>query len=149
MINELDENGFAFLADHEGLRLSVYADSVGVFTIGYGSTYYADGTHVAKGDPDITKEQAQQLFNDTSKQYADAVSLSTKPALTQNQFNALFSLCYNIGTGGFKNSTVLKVINGESDADLRDSWLLWDKAGGKVNSGLNQRRIDEYDLYMS
>lgn len=148
MINSLDDAGFAFLAEHEGLRLSVYADSVGIATIGYGSTYYENGNHVAFGDPDITKERAQELFNNTSIQYSQTVSLSTKPVLTQNQFNALFSLCYNIGTSGFKGSTLLRIINGEP-SDLKTAWLAWDKAGGQVNQGLLQRRNDEYNLYNS
>lgn len=148
MITQLDETGFDFLSQHEGLVLHPYKDQVGIPTIGYGSTYYENGQHVKMTDPVITKERAQELFNNTSTQYAHAVTYWTKPALTQNQFNALFSLVYNIGTGGFRNSTLLRIINGEP-GDMEQAWLAWDKAGGRVIDDLQQRRKDEYNLYIA
>lgn len=148
MVTKLDSAGFDFLAQHEGLVLHPYKDQVGIPTIGYGSTYYENGNHVQLTDPVITKERAQELFNNTSIQYAHAVSYWTKPVLTQNQFNALFSLVYNIGTGRFKQSTLLRIINGEL-GDLETAWLAWDRAGGQVLNDLLQRRKDEYNLYSS
>lgn len=148
MITTLSENGFRFIAKQEGLVLHPYKDQVGIWTIGYGSTYYEDGTHVAQTDSPITLQRAQELFNNTSGQYAHAVAYWTKPALNQNQFDALFSLVYNIGTGGFRGSTLLKIINGQP-GDLQKAWYAWNRAGGKVLGDLVKRREEEYNLYIS
>jgi lysozyme len=150
MITQLDQAGFDFLAQHEGCVLHPYQDIAGVWTIGYGSTFYADGTPVKMGDPDITQEQAQQLLSATSPQYANAVHYWTVPILNQNQFNALFSFVYNIGTGGFKGSTVLKLVNqNDFGDDLKNAFLMWSHVNGVVNSDLHQRRLDEYNLFVS
>lgn len=150
MIIQLDEAGFNFLARQEDLVLHPYRDQVGIPTIGYGSTYYPDGTKVTMNDPSITLQQAQDIFIKTSVQYANAVHFSTVPVLAQNQFNALFSFCYNIGVDGFKGSTVLKLVNqGISGEALLDAFLLWDKAEGKVLDGLRDRREREYNLYIT
>lgn len=150
MITKLDTAGFDFLAKHEGLVLHPYLDQVKIPTIGYGSTYYPDGRHVAMTDPPITIEQAQDIFNKTSIQYANAVHYATVPVLTQNQFNALFSFCYNIGVGGFKKSTVLSCVNhGITGHELKTAFLMWTKADGHVLSDLVKRRTDEYNLYVA
>lgn len=148
MITTLDETGFNFIKQQEGLVLHPYKDQVGIWTIGYGSTYYENGNHVADGDPSITIERARELFNNTSVQYSHAVAYWTKPVLKQNQFDALFSLCYNIGTSGFRGSTLLKIINGQP-GDLRKAWYAWNKAGDRVLQDLVDRRKAEYNLYIS
>jgi lysozyme len=148
MITTLSPNGFKFIAKQEGLVLHPYLDQVGIATVGYGSTYYENGEHVKITDPQITLKRAQELFNNTSGQYSHAVAYWTKPVLTQNQFDALFSLVYNIGTGGFRKSTVLRIINGEP-GDLQSAWYAWNKADGHVLSDLVQRRKEEYNLYIS
>lgn len=148
MITELDEAGLALIKEFEGCVLHAYLDSVNVPTIGIGNTYYEDGTKVTMQDPPITQERADGLFKAVSKDFSHAVAYSTKPVLTRPQFNALFCLCYNIGTGGFKGSTVLKIVNGEP-GDLHTAWIAWDKAGGKVNQGLLNRREKEYKVYCS
>lgn len=148
MITTLDESGLALIREFEGCILHPYLDSVSVPTIGIGNTYYEDGTKVTMQDPPITQERADSLFKAVSQDFAHTVTYSTKPVLTQPQFNALFCLCYNIGTGGFKGSTVLKIVNGEP-GDLHAAWIAWDKAAGNVNQGLLDRREKEYSVYCS
>ncbi len=69
--------------------------------------------------------------------------------LNQTQFDALVMLCFNIGIDGFKNSSVVKIINGEqaSYKTLEDAWKAWNKSQGNVMQGLNNRRNAEYKLY--
>lgn len=148
MITTLDERGFDFIKQQEGLRLTPYLDQAGIATVGYGSTYYEDGTHVQLSDPSITLQRARELFNNTSGQYAHAVAYWTKPVLTQNQFDALFSLVYNIGTGSFRGSTLLKIINGQP-GDMQAAWYAWNKADGHVLQDLVDRRKAEFELYNS
>lgn len=148
MITSLDERGFDFIKQQEGLSLTVYRDQIGIWTIGYGSTYYENGVHVGPADPAITLERARELFNNTSGQYSHAVTYWTKPVLTQNQFDALFSLVYNIGTNGFRGSTLLKFINeGVTGDGLKNAWYAWNRAGGVILQDLVDRRKAEFELY--
>lgn len=153
-IATLDEAGFKLLAHSEGLRLCPYHDIAGIATIGYGSTYYANGIHVAITDPCLTESECRDLFNRTSTQYINTINSCVKIALNQAQFNALFSLCYNIGTGGLKGSTVLKLVNQNIfDSRLKDAFLMWDKVTKDgthvVSSDLLERRTLEYNTFIS
>lgn len=142
-IKELDQAGLDFLANEEGCILHPYPDSVGVWTIGIGCTYYEDGTRVRPTDVPITKERAYQLFKNVLKHYEMTVWSSTRDDINQNQFNALVCLCYNIGVNGFKGSTVVKRVNSNpADPKIADAFLMWNKP--KV---LIQRRKREVKLY--
>lgn len=149
-VTQLDQAGINFMIKQEGLVLHPYLDQVSIPTIGIGCTYYENGQHVQMTDPPITKERAYELFLNIGKQFANPVHLWTKPVLTQNQFNALFSFCYNVGTGGFKGSTVLKLVNQfEFGEPLKEAFLMWTHADGKVLQDLVDRRTEEYELFVS
>lgn len=150
-IQQLDSAGLKMMADFEGVILHPYNDQVGIPTIGIGMTYYpGTGKKVTMADPPITLQQAYDMFAALSTHYCLAVYSVTRDDINQHQFNALFSLCYNIGTGGFKSSTVLKLVNqGVADDTLKNAFMMWDKAGGAVNEDLKERRIKEYQIYIS
>jgi lysozyme len=139
------------MADFEGVILHPYKDQVGIPTIGIGMTYYpSTGKKVTMADPAISLQQAYDMFAALSNTYCLAVYSVTRDDINQHQFNALVALCYNIGTGGFKNSTVLKLVNQNiADDRLKAAFLMWNKAGGKVNAGLSSRRLKEYAIYIS
>jgi lysozyme len=144
-IKSMDEKGIEFLGNEEGLRLSVYRDIVGIATIGYGNTYYADGTKVKMTDPPITKEQAIELFKTILKHYETAVWSVTRDDINQNQFNALCSLAYNIGVGGFKSYTGVKRVNANpNDPRITEAFKMWRKP-----AVLLARRKREAALYFS
>lgn len=129
--------------------LTAYQDSVGVWTIGIGSTYYEDGTRVKKGDK-ITEERAKQLFANTLTTYEKEVKKHIKVALNQNQFDALVSFTYNLGGTNLGRSTLAKKINANTcDPSIRDEFIKWNRAGGKVLAGLTRRRVAEAELYFS
>ena len=145
-IKKVSKNGLDFIGKEEGLVLKPYKCSAKVPTIGYGSTYYEDGTKVKMTDPPITKERAEKLFLDTLKHYEMCVYTSTRDDINQNQFDALVSLCYNIGTHAFKKSTLLKRVNKDPNGnDIEGAFLMWRNAGGKPI--LLGRRQREYKLY--
>lgn len=154
-IKNLSDNGVKFIAYEEGCILHPYKDSVGVWTIGIGCTYYASGIRVAPTDPSLTFAEAYALFRTVAKLYEDTVWSVTRDDITQNMFDALVSLCYNIGQAHFKSSTVLKICNaGPHDYSIRDAFLLWDKGTdptGKLHvlPGLEARRKREAYLYLS
>src|SRR5690606_24207351 len=120
--------------------LTAYQDSVGVWTIGIGSTYYEDGTRVKKGDK-ITRERALSLFSAILPRYENDVLRFVKVPLNQNQFDALVSFTYNLGATNLSKSTLLKKINSNPcDPAIRDEFAKWRLAGGKVFAGLVRRR---------
>ncbi|MFW0718724.1 lysozyme [Pedobacter sp. N23S346] len=145
----LDSKGIAFLHNEEGLRLNAYRDQIGKWTIAFGNTYMLDGSPVKEGDK-LSLAEANKLFAVKIKDYEAAVSKGVKLPLTQNQFNALVSLCYNIGTGAFLNSTLLKKINSKASAEeIQAQFNLWKKGGGKVLPVLVNRRKREFKLFQS
>ncbi|WP_293933128.1 lysozyme [Sphingobacterium sp. UBA6645] len=129
--------------------LTAYQDVVGVWTIGIGSTYYEDGSRVKKGDK-ITEQRARELFANILVRYENDVKRVIKVALNQNQFDALVSFTYNLGGTNLASSTLAKRVNNNPcDADIRNQFMRWNKAGGKVYAGLTRRRKAEADLYFS
>ena len=146
----LDNKGYLFITKHEGLRLKPYLCPAKIPTIGYGNTYYSDGKRVTLLDKDITKQQAFEMFKEIANRFAKRVDELVITELTQNQFNALVSFAYNVGTGNFSSSTLLKKVNrNPNDLTIKAEFLRWNKAGGKVINGLTNRRNEEADLYFS
>ena len=150
-IQTLDTAGINLIAGFEGCVLHPYLDQVGIPTIGIGMTYYpSTGAKVKMTDQEITQQQANDMFAQMVKPFELAVYSVTRHDLTQNQFNALVSFAYNIGIGGFKGSTVLKMVNNNVlGKPLADAFMMWNKAGGKVIGALSNRRAKEFDTYMS
>lgn len=145
---KLNEKGYRLICEFEGLKLKPYLCSAKVPTIGYGNTYYPNGKRVTLLDQPITKEYAFEIFKDIADKYAKRVDEMVKKPLTQNQFNSLVSIAYNIGTGGFSTSTLLKKVNvNPNDLTIRNEFLKWNKASGKIIDGLSNRRKKESDLY--
>jgi lysozyme len=146
-IKTLDQVGRDFFAKEEGIKLKPYLDSVGIPTIGIGCTYYPGGHKVSMQDqplPDVGA--AWDLFDQVNDGFLLTVYSTTRDDITQNQFNALVSLCYNIGPGAFKGSTVLKLVNkNPSDPKIAAAFELWKNAGGKPV--LLARRKREAKLY--
>jgi lysozyme len=136
------------LHKYEGLVLDAYLCPAKVPTIGYGNTFYEDGSKVKIGDK-ITKERAIELFeNILENNFASQVKRLIKSRVTNNQFSALVSFAYNVGIGNLKRSTLLKLVNSNpNDPAIRNQFMRWNRAGGKVLLGLTRRRESEADLY--
>lgn len=127
---------------YEGLRLKAYKCPAGVWTIGYGHTQ-----HVKDGDV-ITNEQADLYLLDDLRDAENAVNIHTKVKLNQNQFDALVSFVYNLGSGSFELSTLLKKLNAGDYLGAANEFKRWNKAGGKVLNGLVKRRETEANLFI-
>ena len=146
---QLSSNGFRLLGELEGIVLKPYRDSVGIPTIGIGSTYYEDGTRVRMTDKPITTERAIQLAKNVVKSFELKVNQVILLPMTQNQFDSMVLLCYNIGESGFARSSVVRHFNQGNLQKAADSFLLWNKAGGKVLRGLTNRRNKERELFLT
>ncbi|MDO0888510.1 lysozyme [Acinetobacter pittii] len=138
--------GVDLITGFEGTRFKAYDDGVGVWTIGTGTTVYPNGVKVKKGDT-CTAEQAKTYFKHDLAKFEKAVNESVTVPLTQNQFDALVSLTYNIGSGAFKSSNLLKLLNKGDYQGAADQLLRWNKAKGKVLNGLVRRREAERTLF--
>jgi len=131
----------------EGYMSKAYPDAKGVWTIGYGNTFYTDGTPVKEGDT-ITKVEAEKLFSEVLDQFAGDVADAVRVELNKCQFDALVSFTYNVGIGNLKRSTLLKKVNADpKDESIRTEFNKWNKSGGKTLPGLIKRRKDEADYY--
>ncbi len=136
-------NGRKLIESFEGLRLTAYLDQRGIATCGYGHT-----ASVKMGDT-CTPEQADEWLAGDLATAEGAVNRLVKVPLTQNQFDALVSLCFNIGQGNFAESTVLRDLNGGYIIPAACAILDWNKTNGQVNSGLVNRRNAEKALFLT
>jgi lysozyme len=125
-----------------------YADPVGVLTIGYGTTYYEGGQKVKFGD-EITHDRAVDLLeSQLDRNYLPAVDKAIRVPVHSLMRGACGSLAYNIGTAGFRRSTLARMINERRWGECRRAFRMWRYAGGRVLAGLDRRRGDEADLFM-
>ncbi len=140
--------GIDLICSFEGLRLTAYDDGVGVWTIGFGTIKYPNGVRVKRGDT-CTLEQAKSYMKYDLIEFEHTVNSLVKVPLNQNQFDALVSLTYNIGSGAFKSSTLLKKLNLSDYKGAADQFDVWANAGGKRMQGLANRRAKEKSLFLS
>ena len=144
----VSNKGVDLICEFEGKRLVAYDDGVGVWTIGFGTTKYPNGVRVKKGDT-CTLEQAKEYMRHDLIEFEHTVSISVKVPLNQNQFDALVSLAYNIGSSAFKSSTLVKKLNSGDYHGAADQFNVWINAGGKRMQGLVNRRDKEKLLFLS
>ena len=157
--------GLAWLKKQEGKVLNeqgnhiIYDDKTGMpvnrnkplpkgATIGYG--------HLIKSDEDfrngITESVATELLRSDIAAAERAVNDNINVPLSQNQYDALVSLAYNLGTKNFAASTVVKYINNPefhsaTYPDLESAWKAWNRSHGKISNGLINRRQNEWNMY--
>ena len=128
--------------------LKPYKCPAGVPTIGYGNTFYENGSKVKLTDPTITKEKAQSILKSSMDYFEKQVDTLVVDSINQNQFDALVDFAYNVGIGNLKSSTLLKKVNkNPNDPTIREEFMKWVFAGGKKLNGLVKRRESEADLY--
>lgn len=135
--------GISLIKSFESLRCEAYRCPAGIHTIGYGHT-----AGVRRGDR-IDEQKAEQLLADDLRQFEEVVNREC-PNVNQNQFDALVSFVFNIGTGNFLKSTLLKCVKANpQNLNIRYEFSRWNKANGTVLAGLIRRRKAEADLYFS
>lgn len=132
----------------EGFRSAPYICPAGVATIGYGSTYYADGKRVALSDPPMSREAAEALLrHELEKTFAPGVRrLCPGLEAFPEAFNAITDFSFNLGVGRLQTSTLRRRINARDWAGAREQLALWNRGGGKVLPGLVLRRTAEAAL---
>lgn len=144
------EKGIALIKKFEGFRAKPYLCSAGVPTIGYGTTRYNNNKRVTLADRPITEERATEILLKQLEPREFVINQNVKKELTQDQFDALVSFLYNVGSENFLNSTLLKVINKTPKSlQVEKEFSKWIYAGKKQIKGLILRRNEETNLYFS
>lgn len=154
--------GIDLIKRWEGLVLYAYDDAdastpkkriqygmkvAGTLTIGYGHTSAAGPPKVEQGMT-ITEREAEEILARDLFKYEQGVISAITARPTQPQFDAMVSLCYNIGPGAFAKSSLVRRFNAGNIAEAADAFLMWNKAGGRVLKGLENRRKDERALFL-
>jgi len=139
--------GIPIIRKFEGLKLRAYLCPSSIWTIGYGNTFYENGSKVQEGDK-ITLDRADRLLFFVVQKFEAEVKKLVKSDINENMLGALTSFAFNVGAGNLAKSTLLKKVNANpNDITIRDEFNRWTKAGGKVLNGLFTRRKAEADLY--
>lgn len=140
--------GLDLIKRNEGCVLRAYLCPAGVWTIGYGST----GSHV-KPNSVITKPEAEALLIKDLMRFEKAVLAAVNETPLQEEFDAMVSLAFNIGIGGFTKSSVVRRYNAGDKAGAANAFGMWNKARVKgkltVLPGLVRRRAEEKALFLS
>ena len=137
----ISQEGLSLIKKFEGCELEAYKCAAGVWTIGYGST---DGVNEGM---EISQERAEMLLLEDVAVFEESVNKLVEVPLEQNQFDALVSWTFNLGSTNLKNSTLLKVLNDKDYEGVPAQIKRWNKAGGKVLQGLIRRREAEALLF--
>lgn len=128
--------------EFEGFRSEAYLCPAGVWTVGYGTT-----ENVHPGDV-VNRQEAEELLMNDLIEASRAVDDLVDVPINQQQFDALTSLIYNIGREAFRNSTLLRLLNGGKGVhEVGTQFLRWVRGGGKVLPGLIRRREAEKVLF--
>lgn len=145
---DISKDGYDLIKSFEGLETSAYKDSAGIWTIGYGTIKYPNGTRVAGGDK-ITQAQAQSYLENDCKWVDACLDKHVKVKVSQKQFDALASFVYNVGETAFSTSTLLKKLNAGDFQGAGAQFDVWVNAGGKRVQGLVNRRAKEKALFLA
>ena len=128
-----------FITKEEGARNKAYKDSKGLWTIGVGHLIKADEQNLITAT--LTDEQVEDLLRSDLKWCSEAVETSIRVPLEQHQFDALYSLCFNIGGTNFAKSTVVKKINENDLKGAADAILMWNKPDVLINRRKRERAL--------
>jgi lysozyme len=146
--NVLENNALVIavglIKEFEGLRLEAYICPAGVWTIGYGTT---DGI---KQGMKISLEEAEDLLANECQRFYNGVLEEVGNICNERQIGALISFVYNVGVGAFEGSTLLKVIKkNPNDVHIKNEFMRWVFANGKMMRGIERRRKAEAEVYFS
>jgi len=131
----------------EGCRLRPYLCPAGIPTIGYGATYYEDGTRVTLFDLGIDKERADKLLLWMIRtKYLPAVRRLCPSIDSPDRLAAIIDFCFNLGAGNLRASTLRRRINAGRWDEVPVELRKWVKGGGRVLAGLVKRRDAEASL---
>ena len=146
---QCNEAGLDIIKHFEGWRSKPYLCSANRPTIGWGSCWDMQGNPVTLNHPGITKEQGEYLLKREVRHSEKTIKGTVKVPLTANQFSALCSFIYNIGSGNFFKSTLRMKLSRSEFEEAANEFPKWRRAGGRILKGLVIRRKYERTLFLS
>lgn len=141
-IMAIAESTLDYIIEEEGKRNKAYKDVKGLWTTGVGHLIRPGEQHLITAV--LTDEEVKDLLKRDLEWCSEAVEGAVKVPLTQKQFDALYSLCFNIGGTAFKNSTVVRRLNTGDYRGAADAILMWNKP-----AVLEKRRKRERELFLA
>ncbi len=153
---KISQNGIKFLKEVEGWECNVYKDVAGLATIGVGHLLTKQelmtgriilGLNNVSYEDGLSDSQVDQLLDQDLDSFEEAVNDLVKVDINQDQFDCLVSFSFNVGVSAFRNSTLLRLLNSGQKDEVPNQLRRWNKAGGKVISGLINRREKEIKLW--
>ncbi|MDB4725928.1 lysozyme [bacterium] len=143
----INEAGLSIIKTFEGFSEAPYLCPAGIPTIGYGSTWDQEGNRVTMEHPNITESGGQRLLDREVRHTELAVNSLILVALNENQFSALCSFTYNLGSGNLQSSTLRAKLNRGDYEGASAEFPKWRRAGGRILKGLVRRRAIERELF--
>jgi lysozyme len=144
---KISQNGINLIKEWEGCELRPYKDAANLWTVGIG--HLIKDEEWEKYKDGITEQEAEEILRKDINWAESAVNKYIKVELNQNQYDALVSLVFNIGSRAFFESTLLKWVNEPKPAaEIPKQLCRWNRAGGKPLLGLARRRVAESALYL-
>ncbi len=146
---KIGKPGLEIIKHFEGFSSDPYLCPADVPTIGYGATYGFDHKRITMGHCPISLEEGEALLAQELQSVERSVRRLIRVALTQNQFDALVSFTFNLGSGRLQSSTLRSKLNRGDYEGAADEFPKWRKAGGRVLAGLVRRRAEERMIWMT
>lgn len=150
---KISDDGLKFIKREEGTRLKIYKDVCGYDTVGVGHLLTEEEKASGVFNDGITEEQALELLRKDVGEAEKAINDLVKVPLTQEQYDALCSFCFNLGRAALRSSNLLKKLNAQDYAAVPAEFLKWNKARNpstkklEVSKGLAARRQREAELF--
>lgn len=145
---EINAKGLNLVREFEGFSSELYRDGGDLLTIGIGATRGLDGAILDSTHRPITEAEAEHLLKRDIRGAEYYTAKLVRPPLTSNQFSALVSICFNIGSGNFQASTFRMKLNRYDYQGCADNLWQWRRAAGRISNGLVRRRAAEKALFL-
>ena len=149
MTDHINESGLYIIKVFEGFSAKAYKCPAGIPTIGYGTTRLADGSRVKMDSPKITEDEGKTLLRRHLVRVEDDIRSLVRVPLNENEFSALCSWTYNLGSGRLESSTLRAKLNRDDRMGAADEFPKWRRANGRIMLGLVRRRAVERKLFLA
>ena len=144
---KINEDGLNIIKHYEGWSSTPYLCPAGIPTIGYGSIWDLEGDRVTMEHREISEKEGEILLLRELSHIYKALARLVKVPLTANQYSALCSFCFNVGTGNFQASTLRNRLNRKDYSGAASEFWKWRRGGGRILPGLVRRRKSEEVLF--